>query len=78
MNNQTLDHAIEIHDEMIALDDILNAASNQSYLTFAFTSTSTPGRIDKTFTIKNEDLVYIILTQIKLRKELLEEEFKEL
>lgn len=76
MNNEKLDHVIELHDEILVLDDILEAAENQPYLEFLF---STPSGINEhTYTVKNEALVHQILCDITQRKMKLEAEFEAL
>ena len=76
MNNEKLDHAIEVHDEMAVLDDILSAANNQPYLEFSFFYSAT-GK-NHTYTIKNEALIYEVLKLIRDQKERLEKVFQEL
>lgn len=76
MTEQDMDRGIALHKEIRLLNGLLKAADMQPYLDFSFTST--PGRIDETFTIRDEDLTYHILKLIKEQKERLEKEFKEI
>ena len=76
MDDQKMNRAIKLHDEIVLLRDILKAADMQPYLTFYFLSI--PGRVDDNFTIKNEALVYEILRIIQDRKADLEKEYEAL
>ena len=73
MNSEKLSHAINLHDEIVLLKDILSAAENQPYLNLVFLDSKKPN-----FSIRDVDLVDDIFRVIKAKKENLEEVFKEL
>lgn len=76
MNNQTLDRAINVSNELTVLNDILNAAENQPNLKFEFERCfNDPPAM---YTITNESTVYLILRLLKDRKVDLEREFETL
>ena len=74
MDNEKLDHAVDLHDEIVLLKDILFAAEGQPTLSFSFLSSGN----DRIFTLKSEQLIDDILGVIRATKENLEEAFKEI
>ncbi len=76
MNSEKLCNAINVHDEIAVLIDLLEAAENQPYLDFSFPTLS--GLNEHTYTVKNEELVWGILNVIEVRKVKLEAEFEAL
>lgn len=77
MTNQKLGQAINLDIEIVALNDLLDAASNNPYLNFRL-FTNKDRTIIKDFLVKEEELVYEILKAIKDRKIELERKLKAL
>lgn len=77
MIEQNLNRGIALHDEIQDLEALLSCSDLQPYLNFVC-DFAPAGRSERTFTIKDEELVYTILKSIKLRKLKLEKKFEEL